>query len=302
MGMCQVNPPWNGCLAGTQPCHVPAARCPQGFTLIELLVSIAIIAILAALLLSGLGKAKQKAQGIQCLVNHRQLTLAWRMYADDNLDRLPYAGAHATDRSKDSAVWTLGRMDFDPNNPFNWDIELSIKKSPLWKYSPAAATWKCPSDRSVVNVKGQRRPRIRSVTMSIWMGGFGGEAPTDLDPGWRVYRSLNEMTVPGPAGLWVFIDQREDSLNWANFYTDMRGYPDMPTQLRFAYDYPASYHHRAGGLSFADGHSESRRWRDPRTMPSVTPGRDALWQRGFTASPRNPDIAWLQERATRRTR
>ena len=136
--------------------------------------------------------------------------------------------------------------------------------------------------------------------MSVWSGGYGGEAPQDLDSGWRVFKSLTEMLDPGPSSTWILIDQREDSLNIGNFYTDMRGYPGQPDVLRFAYDYPASYHSRAGGLSFADGHSEIRRWVDPRTMPPITPGQRSRFNAEFTSSPNNADIRWLQERATRK--
>jgi len=66
-------------------------RFTRGFTLIELLVVIAVIAILAALLLPAINKGKLKAQGLQCMSNHKQLALAWRMYADDNHDVLVYA-------------------------------------------------------------------------------------------------------------------------------------------------------------------------------------------------------------------
>ena len=147
----------------------------RGFTLIELLVVIAIVAILAGLLLPGVGRAKQKAQGIQCLNNHRQLLLAWRMYAEENRDRIPYASVHGSDRSRDSAVWVLGQLDFDGANRFNWDPNLSVRKSPLWKYCPSLAVWRCPGDRSTVTVAGRKLPRVRSMTMSVWAGGYGGE-------------------------------------------------------------------------------------------------------------------------------
>src|SRR6266498_2186519 len=99
-------------------------RQKRAFTLIELLVVIAIIIILAGLLLPGLGKAKIKSQGIQCLNNHRQLMLAWRMYNEDNADNLLYASSSpfAGDTSKDPYVWVLGLIDFDPANSSNWDV------------------------------------------------------------------------------------------------------------------------------------------------------------------------------------
>jgi hypothetical protein len=91
------------------------------------------------------------------------------------------------------------------------------------------------------------------------------------------------------------MDMREDSIDWGNFATDMRGWPDQPNQTAF-YDLPASYHHRAGGLSFADGHAEIRRWRDDRTMPPLV---RSGFVNDYFASPNNQDIIWLQWRSTR---
>src|SRR5262252_9400925 len=105
-------------------CGVPQRR-RAGFTLIELLVVIAIIAILAAMLLPALGKAKLKGQGIQCMNNHRQLTLAWRMYSEDNRDRLLYASVD-TPGPNYAYCWVMGVLDFDPNNRSNWDITYDI--------------------------------------------------------------------------------------------------------------------------------------------------------------------------------
>src|SRR5437667_60605 len=104
------------------------------------------------------------------------------------------------------------------------------------------------------------------------------------------------MIDPGPPRTFVLLDMREDSIDVGNFATDMRGWPDDPAQTGF-YDLPASYHHRAGGLSFVDGHAEIKRWRDDQTMPALV--KDDFAQ-DSKPSPNNPDVIWLQERATRK--
>src|SRR3979409_73255 len=106
-------------------CRRPHEFRAKGFTLIELLVVIAIIAILASMLLPALAKAKMKAQGIQCMNNHRQLTLAWRMYAEDNRDYMVLASHGGPDLSMDQYAWTQTEMDFTAN-PKNWDINADL--------------------------------------------------------------------------------------------------------------------------------------------------------------------------------
>jgi prepilin-type N-terminal cleavage/methylation domain-containing protein len=134
-------------------------RFSGGFTLIELLVVIAIIAILAALLLPALGRGKLKAQGVQCMNNHRQLAIAWRMYTEDNNDNLLYASATVTSLNTWDPTWPYtwctGKMDFNSGNVSNWDPSVDIHKSPMWPYcGKNLSIWRCPADRSYVMFGG----------------------------------------------------------------------------------------------------------------------------------------------------
>jgi len=281
----------------------------KGFTLIELLVVIAIIAILAALLLPALNKAKTKAQGTMCMNNGRQLMLAWRLYAEDSGDILVGNG-DIPFRGGVSPNWTGGSWLTlnNPRDPNNWDHEKFTKKSPLWPYcGNSLGIWMCPADMSFgINNLGQRVHRIRSMSMNNWVGGYGStmpalpEFPGPGGTGWKAYRMLSDIVNPGPSQTFVTIDEREDSINDGFFVVDMTGYPNQPGQwLRV--DYPASYHNRAGGLSFADGHSEIHRWRDPRTMPAIQSQDLDL---GSTAKrsqdgSNNQDVLWMQDHSTR---
>lgn len=145
-------------------------------------------------------------------------------------------------------------------------------------------------------------PRVRSMSMNYWFGADDGKDYYEFiwGRGWRIYMKLGDLVDPGPSRTFVLLDAREDGITSGSFAVNMTGYPDKPAKTEFFQDYPASYHHRAGGMSFADGHSEIKRWLDPRTMPLIKKG-------GFLSvnpvpSPNNKDIIWMQERSTRKIR
>jgi prepilin-type N-terminal cleavage/methylation domain-containing protein/prepilin-type processing-associated H-X9-DG protein len=279
--------------------------CPKpGFTLIELLVVIAIIAILAALLLPALTRAKEKAQGIQCLSNGRQLSLGWLMYAHDNRDRIVYASDDGTGTLNplNQYAWTSQHLDYDPNNRANWDIAVDIQKGPLWPYYKSAGIYKCPADHSFVVVGNIARPRVRTISMNTFLGGFVG---TDGGWGQRIsgyglflkLSDFNGASSPGASKTFLFLDEREDVINWGSFLTDMDGYqPSNPSLYAFDEDVPGMYHNRACGFSFCDGHSEMKKWIDGRTTPPIQLGVHdlPLWH-----VPGDPDVAWLQDHSSR---
>jgi prepilin-type N-terminal cleavage/methylation domain-containing protein/prepilin-type processing-associated H-X9-DG protein len=277
-----------------------------GFTLIELLVVIAIIAILAGMLLPALAKAKTKAQGIKCMNNTKQLALAWRLYVDDNNDRLPYAYVDDSlvNDPKYPAAWVHGIISYANGNADNWNTTNTIMKGAIWPYTgKSAEIYKCPAD--IINVKpttgpykGQSVPRARSNSMNAWCGMNAGEWTWFGGKEFRKYLKMSDMIDPGPTMTWVLLDEHPDSINDGFFVTVMTGYPNAASTT--LPDVPASYHNGACGLAFADGHSEIKKWLDPRTRPPVK--KIDGW---FTsAAPynnqaNNKDILWLWERTTR---
>ena len=261
------------------------AKSRRAFTLIELLVVIAIIAILAALLVPALAKAKAKGHGISCMSNLKQLQLAHLMYPDDNDDLLTKPGNSGTELY----AWVAGWLDYNPGNRDNTNILdlLNPKRAKFAHYLPSVGVYKCPADNSYVTIKGRRHSRVRSMGMSQAMGGPGHWLPGSR---YKVYLKSSDLLNPGPSKLYVLLDEHPDSINAGGFANQM---VESLGSARII-DYPASYHNSAAGLSFADGHAEIKKWLDPRTIKPINNRLMPL----NVASPKNVDMIWLANRTT----
>jgi len=283
--------------------NVYYSRARRGaFTLIELLVVIAIIAILAALLLPALARAKLKTQGVQCMNNGKQLMLAWRLYVDDNSDTVPTAWGYAASDwiPYDLEMTWTGTPVGDGLNPYNWDVNLVIKQSRLWPYcGNSTGIWRCPGDNTYFCIapagpyRGQTFPRQRSYSMLSWYNSIDCDSFTGCS-GYTKYKKLGQVLNPGPAMTIAFLDERCDSINDGEWCSSMNGWPNQPSSW-YLVDFPGSYHGGACGIAFADGHSEIHKWKDPRTTPAI--GRIVNLN---IPSPNNQDVYWIMERSTRK--
>lgn len=268
----------------------------SGFTLIELLVVIAIIAILAAMLLPVLAKAKIKAQGTGCMSNLHQLQLAWIMYSSDFNERIvPTGGVNdtansLTDPNINNGNWVHGRMDLPGQT--STDPSL-IKAGSLFPYSRDVKIYKCPADQKTQpNLSNVKTLTTRSMSMNWCMnpfqtsvGGFGsGQA--------RFYRKQADIVIPSPVNCWVTLDESPGSINDGWFVCDPFG-GDIDVWV----DIPASYHNNACGMSFADGHSQIHKWVDNAVLSYGKPGGPT----GNFVTPQQPgygDLRWLQAATT----
>jgi prepilin-type N-terminal cleavage/methylation domain-containing protein/prepilin-type processing-associated H-X9-DG protein len=263
-------------------------RGAPSFTLIELLVVVAIIAILASLLLPGLSKAKQQAHRIKCLNNQRQLAVTWVLYSGDYNETLVPNGAQQPGGSTQQKLWVLGDYhNFVP--AFTNEVYLlDPRYAAFAPYLSTKDVYKCPSDKTTFVVsRGRPIPQVRSYSLNLYL------APTAtmnnrISTRYRRFRKASD--IPSPAHTFAFMDLTPQNLCTPAFIVSMPGIDNN----RF-FHLPATHHNRGGVVSFADGHSEAHRWRDPRTFRYARAGTKIGHD---VFSPNNPDLAWIQERTT----
>jgi len=272
--------------------HFPSGgrrQTPRAFTLIELLVVIAIIAILAAMLLPALGKAKARAIGIQCLSNSKQLQLCWAMYPDDNRDFIVPNAVSSPNAWIDGSASSYA---FDLPGATNVAI---VRRGLLFKYNSSEQIYVCPGQKDVYSItygKLLPLPPARSFSISGQMNGGQDNGMGGIDPfvlganpaSANAYKKTSEINRPRPTMAFVFADESQHTID--------DGYFAVRVNEDIWQNAPAYRHGGSASFSFADGHSETKHWKEPSTATLTTGNAPAPRSGGQ----KNRDLQWVAER------
>jgi prepilin-type N-terminal cleavage/methylation domain-containing protein/prepilin-type processing-associated H-X9-DG protein len=238
----------------------------NGFTLIELLVVIAIIAVLMAILIPTLHRAKEQGQRATCLSNVKQLTLAWIMYAYENDDKIVNA---STFFPRPGELAWIGALQVTGTTE---ELREQLKDGLLYKYCNDVDIFKCPT-----GIRGE----VLTYAIVDAMNGAQHNDGSPRIPGTEglIIKRLSQIRRPGER--FVFIDEgRISPDSWTVFY-DQESWWDLPTVR----------HGDGTNFSFADGHSDYWKWKDPRTV------KLAEMTISQNAQPGNPDLHAVQKAA-----
>jgi prepilin-type N-terminal cleavage/methylation domain-containing protein/prepilin-type processing-associated H-X9-DG protein len=291
-------------------CAANVSKQNRGFTLIELLVVIAIIAILAAMLLPALARAKMRGQATHCMNNSRQLMLGWIQYYNDNDDRLVnnFGGQAAAfeEQNKTYRSWANDFMTWSTTDPLgNLVNDLDgLTQAPFFRYSGSVSIYKCPGDTYVSAAQSAAgiTSRPRSYSMNMF---FGANTPTDTSPvnqTFSTYRQfLKAGSIPTPADLFVTCDEHADSINDGFLQEDPHANIAQWSPPTWN-DLPASYHGGAGGFAFADGHAETHLFKSKTCtiLPVLFSPFQGSRAVPYTADPVNAaaDMLWVGTRCS----
>ena len=260
----------------------------RAFTLIELLVVIAIIAVLAALVLPALAQAKGRTQAIMCLNNTKQLILAWQVYASDHEDQVPYNLGMTAGGARTPRNWVNNVMTWGVSGPLDSDNTnlATLTDAGLGPYTGSTGIYRCPSDHVLSTAQSAAGwdARIRSYSMNAMVGDAGDFSTNGFNVNNPDYTQFFKTTqILQPVDIFVFLDEHPDSIN-DGYFLERDYYLEW-------HDLPATYHNNATAFSFADGHAQLHRWREPDTYRPAAP--DAANLPILLPSSRKQDLEWV---------